>query len=172
MIVLGVDPGATGALAFLDGDGDLVHIEDMPMLDKRVSGALVADLIDRHRPAHAVIEQVWGTSPMGAASAFSFGNGDGIVRGVLAHARIPVTEITPAKWKKAMGLNRDKDASRKAALNRWPQHSAWFRFKKHDGRAEAALIALWGLERDLATPPRSPAPQPWDATNQPMEATQ
>lgn len=165
MILLGVDPGATGALAFLDASGRLIEVADMPMLDKRVAGPLVADLILRHRPTQAVIEHVWGMTPMGAASAFSFGQGDGIVRGVLAALRIPVTEVSPAKWKKAMGLNRDKDASRKAALHRWPEHSERFRFKKNDGRAEAALIAAYGLEHH----PRPTVTRPWDS-NQPMEA--
>jgi crossover junction endodeoxyribonuclease RuvC len=44
-----------------------------------------------------------------------------------------------------VGLDGAKDAARSEAIRRWPSHAALFRLSKHDGRAEAALIAIAGL---------------------------
>lgn len=144
-IILGVDPGATGALAAINAStGDLIWIEDMPMLDRTVSGPLVADLLRNEDIVAAWIEHVWAMSPMGASASFSFGHGTGVITGVLAALDAPTRLVKPAVWKKAVGLGRDKDASRAAAVGLWPASSALFARKKDDGRAEAALIARHG----------------------------
>jgi crossover junction endodeoxyribonuclease RuvC len=55
--------------------------------------------------------------------------------------------VTPAKWKKHFGLNRDKGVSRSKATERFPEYANLFSRVKDDGRAEAALIALYGAEQ-------------------------
>jgi hypothetical protein len=54
--------------------------------------------------------------------------------------------VSPAKWKKALGLSADKGASRRRAIELWPERAQWFARVKDDGRAEAALIAYWWLQ--------------------------
>jgi len=76
---------------------------------------------------------------------FTFGRGLGIVEGVALGAGIPVRWVSPAKWKRALGLSADKGASRRRAIELWPAQSAMFARVKDDGRAEAALIAYWWL---------------------------
>ena len=85
----------------------------------------------------------------GAVGAFSFGRARGVVEGVLAAAGVRCQFLTPACWKRAVGLppGRDKDAARGAAIQRWPAKAELFSRKKDDGRAEAALIAIAGLMR-------------------------
>ena len=56
---------------------------------------------------------------------------------------IPTIHVSPGKWKKHFGLTSDKEKSRALAIATWPQ-SDHFRRKKDDGRAEAALTALYG----------------------------
>jgi crossover junction endodeoxyribonuclease RuvC len=153
--VLGVDPGKSGALAVLD-DGELTFVDDMPVVDNRVSGALLADLIDEIFHYHpndrvAVVEAVHSMPKQGVASVFDFGKSYGMVLGVLAHARIRVVHVPPGQWKKAMRLSADKEQARQRALERWPGHTAVFKRKKDADRAEAALIALWWIE-DQAKP--------------------
>jgi len=148
--VLGVDPGKSGALAVFD-DGELTFVDDMPVVDKQVSGALLADLIDEIFHYHpdsrvAVVEVVHSMPKQGVASSFDFGRSYGVVLGVLAHARIRVEPAQPATWKKTMHLSSDKELSRRRALERWPGHTETFKLKKHADRAEAALIALWWIE--------------------------
>jgi crossover junction endodeoxyribonuclease RuvC len=81
---------------------------------------------------------------MGVSSAFAFGEGFGIVKGVLAALGIPCQLVPPAKWKRDMGLNQSKDGSRAKAIAKWPAHAYEFKRAKDDGKAEACLIAAWG----------------------------
>lgn len=52
-IIIGVDPGKSGAFAALDQDGNLHDTWDIPVVDKRISAPLIADIL---RPLHAVAE--------------------------------------------------------------------------------------------------------------------
>ena len=81
---------------------------------------------------------------MGCASSFSFGESFGIVRGIFAAMHIPVQLVTPAKWKRDIGINASKDGARLKATQIWPEDAGEFKRVKDDGRAESALIALWG----------------------------
>lgn len=146
-IIIGVDPGKSGAFAALDQDGNLHDTWDIPAVDKRISAPLIADIL---RPLQAVtelcvIEDVHSMPGQGVTSMFTFGRGLGIVEGVALGAGIPVRWVSPAKWKRALGLSPDKGASRRRATELWPAQSAMFARVKDDGRAEAALIAYYWL---------------------------
>ena len=151
---LGIDPGQTGALALINHDGRLVDVWDMPVVDKRVSPVLLADIItelDYGREFGAklvaVVEQVASMPGQGVASTFKFGTSYGIVLGVIASRHLETIHVTPAKWKREMGLSKDKGVSRRKAIDRWPAMARWFARVKDDGRAEAALLALWAQQQ-------------------------
>ena len=66
----------------------------------------------------------------------------------------PLHVVTPGKWKQHFGLARRewsnaerKAASRAHATRMFPSHADLFVRVKDDGRAEAALIALYGAEK-------------------------
>ena len=146
--VLGVDPGKTGALA-LTVANELVAVEDMPTIDKRVNATVLAKLVDdwcyQHGIRLAVIENVHAMPKQGISSAFNFGRGLGVVEGIVLAKAIPVTFVSPAKWKADMALaGKDKGASRQLATDTWPTWADAFKRVKDDGRAEAALMAKWG----------------------------
>ena len=82
----------------------------------------------------------------GVSSTFKYGVGYGTILGVCGALRLPVRHVTPAVWKRAAGLSKDKGASRRRACELWPAHSASFGRVRDDGRAEAALIARHGWE--------------------------
>jgi crossover junction endodeoxyribonuclease RuvC len=149
LVTLGVDPGLSGALA-LCIDGDLFDVTDMPAIDKRVNGTLIADWLDDlapHLTAIAAIEQVASRPGQGVASSFRFGHSAGVAEGVLTALRIPIRMVTPPTWKKHHRLiGADKDASRARACELWPTWAQSFKRVKDDGRAEAALIARWAWE--------------------------
>jgi len=160
-LTIGVDPGLTGAIAILDSYGELVNVHDMPVVDKQVSPRLVAGIVtdagyfddsDVYANPVAVVEQVHSMPKQGVASSFKFGQSYGIVLGVLAASAIHVEHVTPSRWKRDMHLTADKELSRRRAIDRWPSRSDWFKLKvapkpQIQGRAEAALIALWYIER-------------------------
>lgn len=151
-VVVGIDPGVSGAIAALDQrDGALMWLEDMPALDKHVNAAALADLLEVEDIALAAVEAVHAMPKQGVTSSFNFGRSYGVVLGVLAALDAPVTHLRPTVWKKAAGLTADKSASRRLATDIWPAHADAFKLVKHDGRAEAALLArhawlsMWGL---------------------------
>ena len=156
MSVLGVDIGATGALALLEDNGQLVDVWDMPTLAdgpknrRTVNAPLLAEIIYKSHADRAYVERV-GPRPMeGAVGAFAFGDCKGVIRGCLAAAAIPTIFITPVQWKRIVGVppGKDmKDQARSNAINRWPGLASKFARKMDDGRAEAALIGLAGLLR-------------------------
>lgn len=146
-LTVGVDPGVTGALAFLDPDGEIVHMEDMPPVTDAALGAAVAALLRDLAPdvvAVAWVESQVGMPGQSSATTARFHRDYGAVLGAFGALGVRVELVAPAKWKKAAGLSRDKGLSLSAAVRRWPAHAGLFKLKKHDGRAEAALIALHG----------------------------
>lgn len=68
--------------------------------------------------------------------------------GALTAMGFDVQTVTPATWKKGVklaGKQYTKDDSREAASRTFPALKDNLRLKKHHGRAEAALIAAYGL---------------------------
>lgn len=156
--ILGVDPGLSGACAVLALDG-FVCAFDIPTTTRRVNNKdkrqidpyQLAGWLEAHRPAIrlAVIEQV-GTMPgQGVTSAFNFGFTTGVIHGIIAACGIQIRTVPPQTWKRKFGLlGQNKDASRGEASRRFPQFAHLWPLKKHDGRAEAALLALYGSLTD------------------------
>jgi Holliday junction resolvasome RuvABC endonuclease subunit len=152
--VLGIDPGASGALCFWWPEVDAVEMFDMPVFKVPKGGKLRSE-IDRYTlgrlirdRAHlirvAVIEQVASMPRDGHAGAFTFGKAAGMAEMACAAHNVPIFDVTPAAWKRAMRVTADKDTSRRAASNLAPRHAALWTLKKHDGRAEAFLLAHYG----------------------------
>ena len=145
-MIIGIDPGVNGAIAFLS-DNDEVRLYDMPVLErnktKRVNCYEVMSILNSHDTSHCYIEQV-NAFGMGATSAYNFGWTCGALEACVSASQIPMTYITPQKWKKALGLPKDKDAARARVIQMFPRYADEFKLKKHADRAEALLIALWG----------------------------
>lgn len=150
--VVGIDPGLCGAVAILSPDGDIERLEDLPIIrDGRLSwidgGALQSILIDSlvGRPARAIVERVGAMPRQGIASAFNFGCGFGSILSVLQARHLRIEFVTAQVWKRAVGLSSNKDASLHKARLLFP--SAELHLAKHEGRAEALLLAHWHLTR-------------------------
>ena len=158
MIILGIDPGVSGAIAWWrDGDRTIYRVDDLPMIEvkvgkgkrKQFQPGIFTQMILNEVPyseieCHAYLEHVQSMPGEGAVGAFSFGRGFGQIEGALAGIGIPYTLVRPAKWKAALGVPADKGGARALACRRCPDLAAMFSRVKDDGRAEAALIALYG----------------------------
>lgn len=164
-VTIGIDPGLTGALATLI-DGEPGPMLDMPTkrLDGRqeVSAAALAEWLREVRRNHpgayvmACLEQVdaapMGGRRQGTTSMFRFGEGYGIVRGVLASLAIPTCYVRPQVWKRHFripGKLEAPDAGRQIAIARFPSAADRLQRKKDGGRADALLLALWADAREL-----------------------
>jgi crossover junction endodeoxyribonuclease RuvC len=141
MRLLGVDPGLSGALALVDGD-ELVDVYDIESADSRLMVAPLLNVLAHWEPELAVIERVGPMPRQGLSTTWKFARAYGCVEGVIEATRIPCHEITPAVWKRRVGVSADKRSSRAEACRRWPMRADWFARSKDAGRAEAALMVV------------------------------
>ena len=155
-LILGIDPGAKGALAYYRAaDATLAAVFDMPTHMVRINGSNKSR-IDTHglagivrewagRTAFATIESVSSLPKQGVASTFAFGQAFMAVEMACAAMEVPYHMVTPAVWKRVMQVTGDKDEARRAASRLIPSAAKNWPLVKHDGRAEAALLAVYGL---------------------------
>jgi hypothetical protein len=165
-LILGCDPGATGAIAFLTPSGDLLAVEDIPV-DKiavgkgkrsRVAIPRLLALLRGAAGAHAFIEQpqyrpmrkpnaqtgVPETSHMGVAGAGAFGETYGAILACMVASGCAVTEVRPGVWGRSIGLKGGKDDARRMAGNLFPASSGLFARVMDHNRADGALLGYYG----------------------------
>lgn len=156
-MIIGIDPGITGAIAAIYPEGDY-HVADMPIMANGKGSAKVKSKVNPSglvtvieflrdgpfgkRKATVYLERVSSMPGQGVASMFSMGDTFGCIRGVCAALDIPLEIITPQSWKKAYGLGSDKEVIRAKAIELFPD--APLTRKKDHNRAESLLIARYG----------------------------
>jgi len=158
MRVLGLDPGVSGALAMLDTDLDALGICDMPgavvktnkTARRQVSESWLTSVIREYRPDCAWVERVHAMPRQGVTSSFNFGLSYGLARGVLAGLGVQTSLVTPQEWKRAFRLGPDKAEARIVASRLFPVNAKQFSRVRDDGRAEAALLALFGSRQQTS----------------------
>ncbi len=154
---LGIDPGLSGALALLFDDRLILF--DTPTFEIQRNGKTrreidVVAMLDIARSAAqnqgfvtlCVLEQAGARPKEGAASSWKNGCNWGVTQACVVAAGIPMQVVAPQVWKKAMGVTGDKDEARRIASRLLPRHAHNWTLKKHDGRAEAALMALYARQ--------------------------
>ena len=161
MIVAGADPGADGAVAFLDAETcRVLHIIDMPMSagELRVR-ELATDLLaalDGRRCGHLWIEKqvpfAGAGRSMGASSAFALGQRYMALCAIAACHGWPYEVVSPVKWKRHFGITADKSLALDCAgrllpedAGLWTARRGYCTRARGIGRAEAALIGLYGI---------------------------
>lgn len=149
-MIVGIDPGCSGALVVLGNAGEVLGMLNMPTLKvgtkSRVNGAAVAAwLREQGAVRHAYLEQVGAMPGQGVSSMFTFGHAAGVVEGVLQGLGIPYSLVTPQAWKKRAGLvGTDKDAARSRAIQLYPDLRVLDSKAKGQAVADAILIARHG----------------------------
>lgn len=157
-MILGVDPGFTGALALYDyREGILKMVVDMPLVVRTNESAgnkidipalaMLVECMPVHSIKFAIIEEVGSRPKEGVASVFKFGFGAGALSGIIAANGIPIFYSMPGVWKMLMGVTHDKDTSLKKARDLFGPCEGSFSRKKDHGRAEAALMAWFAADR-------------------------
>jgi hypothetical protein len=153
VIVAGIDPGTSGAVAFIDLPRSLLTVIDMP-LEAGTKGRNLTSATGLHAifatvvPTHVWCEHV-GTLPSdGVVGAFSFGRAFGRIEGA-ASAFCKTDLVRPIVWKNRLSVPADKTKAVARAAHFFPaaQSAGAFHGPRgglKDGRAEAALIALYG----------------------------
>ena len=153
MLIIGIDPGISGSICFLD-NGKILDVIEMPILTdgkknkKQVNGSQVYNEITKRikqfekNQIRVVIEHVSAMPGQGVTSMFNFGQSFGILKGICTAMQLPMYFVRPAKWKKYFNLlNSEKDASRTRAIEIFPYFSSQLSRKKDSNKADAILIA-------------------------------
>lgn len=164
-VIVGCDPGNNGAFAFLDVSNNTIQIFDMPTIEfettktrVKIDEYAIVSLLQRCDIYHIYMEEVFSSPQMGVTSAFNFGEGKGKIEGIAAALSIPITQVKPARWKKDMRVPADKRASVQRASQLIPSAAPTFKGPRGglmDGRAEAAILALYGA-LELGHSPSAP----------------
>ena len=158
MLIIGIDPGISGSICFLE-DGKIIDVIEMPTMNegkknkRQVNGSQIYNEIStrinlkERDNVRVVIEQVSAMPGQGVTSMFNFGQSFGILKGICSAMRLPMYFVRPAKWKKYFNLiNSEKDASRTRAIEIFPYFSAHLSKKKDNNKADAILIASFFFE--------------------------
>jgi hypothetical protein len=176
MILIGCDPGVTGAVSVFLGCS-LVGLKDMPSdeIVTEAKGADIRDLIGgpkvhkRHRlnpyklaavlrewsQGHSAIllrEDVHPRGGQGAVTSGTLMESVGVIDGIAATLGIQIEKVDPSVWKRAMGVNDVKKMSCQRAIKEFPLWTDMFKRVSIDhNRAEAALLGLYGVRHLLRT---------------------
>jgi len=166
-VFLGIDPGTTGAMAFLGPPENYSRtaalvIEPTPVvwIPKGTGKVRRYDLPALWRQierlpaiALAYVEQQGARPGQGLASTFQTGFGAGIWHALLTAAGIPFVVVPPQRWRAAVGLPSQPKAP-KAALKQAVRLAAARRFPGEPiplDHADAVMLALAAsLEREVS----------------------
>ena len=158
MLIIGIDPGISGAICFFQ-NGVITDVIDMPSMadgkknKRQINSQQVFNEISERiinipkKDIIVVIEQVSAMPGQGVTSMFNFGQSFGVLKGICSAMQLPMHFVRPAKWKKFFNLiNAEKDASRTKAIEIFPYISPQLSKKKDANKADAALIASFFYE--------------------------
>ena len=111
MIYIGIDPGKSGALAYIMGDGTVNVIPFDEGLYKFALQGIVRAMEKTGERAVCCLEHVNAMPGQGVTSMFTFGENFGLIQGMLQALEIPYELVRPQKWKKEYGITKDKNTS-------------------------------------------------------------
>lgn len=142
LVYVGIDPGKKGALAIIEDGNTTVTPCDYGEYASQLSA------LD---PAYTIvtIENVHAMPKQGVSSTFSFGEGFGIIQGILIALGFKYNKVEPKIWKRHFGISKDKCESIHLARETFPCVSLLPTprcRKDSDGMAEALLIAKYGKD--------------------------
>ena len=106
MMIIGIDPGVSGAISVLKNK-KVIEVYEMPtMIDgkknkKQVNGSQVANIIKERlndeKEIIVVVEHVNAMPGQGVTSMFNFGQSFGVIKGICSALSIPIYFVRPTK---------------------------------------------------------------------------
>ena len=163
-VYIGIDPGKDGAVVVLNQYGKalasyLTAKEFTIRLGKGSKRDYTAACMVRafhlmsteYTVVIAVLEKQWARPKQGVSSTFSSGVGYGLWKGILSAKGIPFIEVSPRTWTGCVLKDVSGDGKGRSvyvASQRVPtlDLTPGSKRKPHDGLADAACLALYGLE--------------------------
>lgn len=158
MIFVGIDPGFTGAIGTISQCGKVLHAVDLPILKVKKLRQFDLDRLNREiwmlgKLGACVVglENPTTRPKEGAERCKRFGEGIGMLKGLLTAHRVGYECIPPNLWKGRLGLpGKDKPGANKAGAQLLVTHYPAIESLVYgprggikDGRLDALLIAHW-----------------------------
>lgn len=164
MRFVGIDPGASGGIAVLDGHGDVVKV--VQASDERELCDLLREATQP--PCRVVLEKVSGYigDPHPGSAMFVFGRNVGVTVGCLLTLGVAFEEVEPQRWQSALGLKRKNATPRdkwKRVLKAHAQ-SLWPDYRVTLWACDSLLLARFAMLQSGQVPAAVP---PDDALNDP-----
>lgn len=162
MIVAGIDPGLSGALAIINTERRTLDVFDIPTVEEIIAGKKRRRLDESrllilfqlqfsvHGCKRAVIEGVQGYKDQSASASFQFGYVVGMIKMSAMATGARVETANAAVWKLQMQVPVDKEGILACVQRHFPGRDHLWRGPRGgilDGRCEAALLAKYGAER-------------------------
>ena len=156
MRVVGIDPGIYGALAVIDDSVDIHNqfdiniVFDLPVEEDQGGRNMVNfyetyKLIRLYAPDLVMLEHVHAMPRQGVSSTFRFGMTFGGIIAVLSALELRYVLVHSTVWKRRVRVRGDKQASVARAIELYPEAAPYLARKMDHNRAEAILIAHYGL---------------------------
>ena len=142
-LIVGIDPGQKGGVAFINTETHEANAIDMPLLPELV------ELLQENKDhiLRCFIEKQHPYPKQGAVSSGKLMRHYGELIGVLTALQIPFEEIPPQRWQAFIHGSKHKKRPRaekkKKSIEKAKQMFPEVQIKK-DGPAEALLIAEYG----------------------------
>ena len=182
---MGIDPGFDGAIAIVDGKGEIFSLIPMPIyIEKKKKTRKVRkneknpkghktkrydanvrhiDLVELDKylkdmkgmVRRVYLEQVHAWTGEGVTSAFRFGEGYGMIKGLLMSHGYKCSLVTPNAWTNLICKSAEapsaKERSAIVAKELFPKTDFHLpkKRKPHDGMIDATLIAIYGVRTEL-----------------------
>tara|TARA_R110000803_G_scaffold40778_5_gene87815 strand:+ start:2391 stop:2873 length:483 start_codon:yes stop_codon:yes gene_type:complete len=150
MIIIGIDPGAGGAMAVWDKGISKIYKcpKDTETMADIVKESLYINKTKNIREVYAYMELVHAMPHDGRSSLFKFGTNYGKWLGILGTFKVPTTLVSPQKWMKywkdKLNINLSKDkSSRKRELKEIASYYTDEKITLYN--ADAILIAMYGM---------------------------
>jgi hypothetical protein len=158
--VLGIDPGISGALCLMSRE-QVLMLDDLPVHNTQHGrSAKVRAELDLHTLrarltgetiGHCFLEQVDARPGQGVVSMFRFGQSLGALYGLLVGLQLPCSFVRPQRWQRFHGIGASPDAARQRAVQLYPKLAPMLQQKRDQHRADAVLLAAFGLATEAAS---------------------
>jgi crossover junction endodeoxyribonuclease RuvC len=148
-IFIGIDPGKTGALVTIDVNEQIMYekcfdCQDTIENNARLLRKILSD-IDPDTRALAALEKVNAMPKQGVRSVWNFAENFAMWKTLLTAFQVPYELVTPQTWMKGLVKPSDHQVKKKRGLTvcrrKYPGNG-FFKLEKHDGRADATLMAI------------------------------
>ncbi|MDD2657775.1 MAG: hypothetical protein PHD04_03920 [Candidatus Pacebacteria bacterium] len=135
-VVVGIDPGINGGIAFHFQTGN-IEAYKMPETERDIS-----DLLESTGEDSPIVflESVHSMPGQGVSSSFKFGRNYGLLRGIVIALHYPLHDVSPQKWQRALSClsKGDKNVTKAKAQQLFPN------LKITHSIADAVLISYYG----------------------------